>query len=1447
MAAIWLLVADLTFVKECVPKLHQHHLWLLKDKCAQNSNCEHLERCTTFHGSIVVRSLFGETRKVLYDASFPALREITGYLIVIYLKDLPSLSNLFPNLAVIRGQEQIVHYSLVIYNTLLERVILPSLTVIKSGGVRIDHNDRMCYIKTINWRSIVLDKAHTEENFGISFYKNNENCYNKCLVGQCYAPSGHDSPRQQHCFGPGSRSNPECQKLCKSFCGAHGCVDGTVDQCCHSECLGGCTVKESNRHCHACMNYRTGKYGFCVSQCPDGMHVVKNFECGKQCPFWQYWMIPALRYYKHNGHCVKECPAGYTGNNVTRYCDKCEKSLCPRECEFRVGVNIDVLSSAKVLSGCTVVKGNINIELRGGPSNVIEKLEEHLGSIQTVKGFIEIRESEALTSLSFFRSLQSIEPSYLLQKDFALLVFRNSNLKSLWTPKKLFVSKGRLLFHSNPYLCPGEIKALEKKLVGNKLTTVTESKNGYLGACNFEKFNITVSEMKGSILCGFGETKCVNVSWYHDKKKIDQRDIFYIVKYRMISGDTRGKPKRKSDDTCGAAKWSQEDVDFPTFIPDPKSNSTKFPMHKIISKLKPFGVYAFFVETYVLEGEGRKSDIVQIRLSESGPGRPLGLKASYLSTSDIEITWKAPDNPNGVITEYRIYYEVKQYSFWRSKLNWCSRDVTSVSSSTVEETQGNTDPSKSLPVNNGYCPRNITCDCETSVEESRRIVEDRNFALFNRDFEGAIIMKIFTKPSKDDDDDKKKKTFSKKKKRMNFPSIGKISKLPDCNGDSKSGNCTPKPSPTAKTTKGLAPTSSRSMGAKRPSTDPFLNKTNTIITPIKKFDSVDGKTLKYVIKDLPYFQEYKIKVCPCNKAGCRKSTVGCASVFGQTDANSTADIIPGSVKVNVIGDSYNVSWMAPIAPNGIVLRYDIRTKHSVNQERLRCRLGHLPTTLIERGFVSGNYSIRIRAVTPAGDGPWTDLTFFTIEDQVALETKGSNTIIIGVGSAAAFLIILLALAIVYYTYVRKTAQMGVPGVLYASVNPEYLNSNEVYIPDEWEVPREKIELIKELGKGSFGMVYEGIGYDIVEEEPRLRVAVKTVNENASIRDRIEFLQEASIMKAFNCHHIVRLLGVVSQGQPTLVVMELMERGDLKTFLRNRRPEERGGNLPPTLAEVLQMAAEIADGMSYLATRKFVHRDLAARNCMVSADFTVKIGDFGMTRDVYETDYYRKGGKGLLPVRWMAPESLRDGIFTTASDVWSYGVVLWEMATLAAQPYPGKSNEDVLRFVVDGGVLEQPDDCSDRLYNMMCNCWKNDPRARPSFLEVVQFLENDISETFEQVSFYHEMKRKLFEATETNLLKGPDQMNAVQVRRGSLKMGAPLADRKGRESVTSDSGAEENWKTEADRCLECSKKSCDERSKSMYDNDGEELNVRYVEMPGNAGGKSSKEDGKPVPV
>lgn len=208
----------------------------------------------------------------------------------------------------------------------------------------------------------------------------------------------------------------------------------------------------------------------------------------------------------------------------------------------------------------------------------------------------------------------------------------------------------------------------------------------------------------------------------------------------------------------------------------------------------------------------------------------------------------------------------------------------------------------------------------------------------------------------------------------------------------------------------------------------------------------------------------------------------------------------------------------------------------------------------------------------------------------------------------------------------------------------------------------------------------------------------------------------------------------------------MPRGDLRKYLRDNRPdnEENLYPLPPSLDQLLRMSLEICDGMAYLASKKFVHRDLAARNIMVAEDLTVKIGDFGMTRDICETDYYRKGGKGLLPVRWMSPESLKDGIFTTYSDVWSFGIVLWEMSTLASQPYAGMSNEEVLKFVVEGGRMFEPEDCPKILWNLMQKCWKTKPKLRPTFIklidEILNLVEGDV-ESFLAVSFYTRFKEE----------------------------------------------------------------------------------------------------------
>ncbi|XP_047476061.1 receptor tyrosine-protein kinase erbB-2-like [Penaeus chinensis] len=217
----------------------------------------------------------------------------------------------------------------------------------------------------------------------------------------------------------------------------------------------------------------------------------------------------------------------------------------------------------------------------------------------------------------------------------------------------------------------------------------------------------------------------------------------------------------------------------------------------------------------------------------------------------------------------------------------------------------------------------------------------------------------------------------------------------------------------------------------------------------------------------------------------------------------------------------------------------------------------------------------------------------------------------------------------------------------------------------------------------------------------------------------------------SCHHVVRLLGVVGDYAPVYVVMELMEEGDLRSFLKRR-------SIPHF--QLVEMAVQAADGMAYLAAQKLVHRDLAARNCMLDHSLTLKIGDFGLTRNL-KSDYYRKEGQGILPVKWMAPESLQFSVYSTQSDVWSYGVLLWEMATRGLTPYKNRTNDEVIRLVVEKyATLGRPRDCPAPLQRVMRRCWRYEARERPSFLAITKFLlkhtSPEFQQRFEQVSFYH---------------------------------------------------------------------------------------------------------------
>uniref|UniRef100_A0A8C9EUD2 Tyrosine-protein kinase receptor n=1 Tax=Pavo cristatus TaxID=9049 RepID=A0A8C9EUD2_PAVCR len=415
---------------------------------------------------------------------------------------------------------------------------------------------------------------------------------------------------------------------------------------------------------------------------------------------------------------------------------------------------------------------------------------------------------------------------------------------------------------------------------------------------------------------------------------------------------------------------------------------------------------------------------------------------------------------------------------------------------------------------------------------------------------------------------------------------------------------------------------------------------------------VDGKE-RTVISHLQPFTLYRIDIHSCNHEA---DTLGCSAsnfVFARTMPSDGDFKHPATSSVSFL--------CLILSQHELQIAFSFQEKRECVSRQEYKKLGGAKLTHLN----PGNYSARVQATSLAGNGSWTEPVSFYVQPKSNYDNFLHLIIVLPI----AFLLIIGGLLIMLYVFNKKRRGKLLLG---SSRSDGMFSLCLVYVPDEWEVPREKITMCRELGQGSFGMVYEGIAKGVVKDEPETRVAIKTVNESASMRERIEFLNEASVMKEFNCHHVVRLLGVVSQGQPTLVIMELMTRGDLKSYLRSLRPdtESNPGQAPPTLKKMIQMAGEIADGMAYLNANKFVHRDLAARNCMVAEDFTVKIGDFGMTRDIYETDYYRKGGKGLLPVRWMSPESLKDGVFTTHSDVWSSWLSHWDLAVLLKQQSVG---------------------------------------------------------------------------------------------------------------------------------------------------------------------------------
>uniref|UniRef100_A0A2K6MVR6 Tyrosine-protein kinase receptor n=1 Tax=Rhinopithecus bieti TaxID=61621 RepID=A0A2K6MVR6_RHIBE len=285
-------------------------------------------------------------------------------------------------------------------------------------------------------------------------------------------------------------------------------------------------------------------------------------------------------------------------------------------------------------------------------------------------------------------------------------------------------------------------------------------------------------------------------------------------------------------------------------------------------------------------------------------------------------------------------------------------------------------------------------------------------------------------------------------------------------------------------------------------------------------------------------------------------------------------------------------------------------------------------------------------------------------------------------------------------------------------NPQYFSDACVH-----HIKRRDIVLKWELGEGAFGKVFLAECHNLLPEQDKMLVAVKALKE-VSESARQDFQREAELLTMLQHQHIVRFFGVCTEGRPLLMVFEYMRHGDLNRFLRSHGPDAKllvgGEDVAPGplgLGQLLAVASQVAAGMVYLAGLHFVHRDLATRNCLVGQGLVVKIGDFGMSRDIYSTDYYRVGGRTMLPIRWMPPESILYRKFTTESDVWSFGVVLWEIFTYGKQPWYQLSNTEAIDCITQGRELERPRACPPEVYAIMRGCWQREPQQRHSIKDV----------------------------------------------------------------------------------------------------------------------------------
>ncbi|KAI1903503.1 hypothetical protein AGOR_G00027860 [Albula goreensis] len=520
--------------------------------------------------------------------------------------------------------------------------------------------------------------------------------------------------------------------------------------------------------------------------------------------------------------------------------------------------------------------------------------------------------------------------------------------------------------------------------------------------------------------------------------------------------------------------------------------------------------------------------------------------------------------------------------------------------------------------------------------------------------------------------------------------------------------------------------------------------------------NVNVPPASHLIPDLEPFSSYNVRVACRSSQGASSWTPW---VVLRT-AEGVPEAPPGNISAVVNETEVTITWTQPPGRlNGHLLGYKLEysTPNMTQEAVLDTGLSTLLS--INLSAPLSNVSLRVCAYTGAGSGPWSPTHVLTlVQPAVEPQHRGPASLQLFswrwwyVVMAIAVAVALAALTAVYVARLRRKETRfgeafqpmmdgGELVVRYRARRSYSRRSteatlNSLVISDELKqklqdvmVDRHKLTLGKTLGEGEFGSVMEGL---LTQEEFVLKVAVKTMKIAICTRSEMEdFLREAACMKEFDHPNVMRLIGVClqtveSEGYPSpVVILPFMKHGDLHSYLLYSRLGDCPVFLPSQM--LVKFMTDIARGMEYLSSKNFIHRDLAARNCMLNENMTVCVADFGLSKKIYNGDYYRQGRISKMPVKWIAIESLADRVYTTKSDVWSFGVTMWEIATRGQTPYPGVENSEIYDYLRQGNRLKQPPDCLDSIYSLMFSCWLLSPKDRPGFESLRCELEKALEE------------------------------------------------------------------------------------------------------------------------